>query len=62
MVVEEKCLEWIGDKCVKWRLDGGRLVAEVEEGKCSIETKKQLEETLGKAKGFSIRIKKSIDE
>ena len=55
---KEKCLEWVGEKCVKWsESEDGKIQAEINFGECSAKVKKQIEETLGRTKGFRFKIK-----
>jgi hypothetical protein len=52
-----ECLEWIGDKCVKWFMDkDDKITAEVNFTTCAVKTKKAIKDTLGKSEGFKIKI------
>lgn len=54
---KEKCLEWVGKKCVKWSFEDDKVTATINFGECDPKTKKDIEETLGKNKGFKFKIR-----
>jgi hypothetical protein len=52
-----KCLEWVGDKCVKWTEEDGKITATINFGQCNPKTKEQIEDTLKSTKGLRIKIR-----
>lgn len=54
---KEKCLKWVGEKCIEWDIVDGKMTATVNQKTCPIDTMKDIKETLGKIDGFKIKFK-----
>jgi hypothetical protein len=55
---KERCIEWIGEKCVKWTMgEDDKLTATINYGECPVDVKKKIENDIGKNKGFRFKIR-----
>jgi len=54
---KEKCVKWVGEKCIEWDIVEGKLTASINTKACPKETMKDVKETLGKIDGFKVRFR-----